>query len=152
MGINEETARSSSDGIAYGTLLEDLIGLQSREEFLSLIERKPAVLGSEMLEFLETIAAHEGRGILLRRQLRLVKGAQEDPEAAWSEFAERLECDNETSIELCPLVDQINAALAAERPAEAIALAEPAIIRAREAELGLLVAAFEHSAQRVFWC
>lgn len=143
MNVDQEAGESSTDGVAYGTLLEDLVGLESREEFLTLIERKPEVLGPEMLEFLEMIAAHEGRGILLRRQLRLLKAAREDPEAAWGEFTERLKCDNQACAELCPLVDQISAALAAERPAEAIALAEPAIDRAREAELGLLVAAFE---------
>jgi CHAT domain-containing protein/tetratricopeptide (TPR) repeat protein len=143
MGIDEGTTQSATDGVAYGTLLEDLVGLESRRDLLTLIARKPEVLGPEMLEFLETIAVHEGRGILFRRQLRLVKAAQDDPESAWNEFTEKLERDNETSAELGPLVDQINTALAAERPREAIALAEPAIGRAREAELGLLVAAFE---------
>jgi hypothetical protein len=62
--------------VAFGTLLEDLVGLGSQQQFRDLLERKPEVLGSEMHEFLETIAAHEGRGIYFRRQLRLATGAR----------------------------------------------------------------------------
>lgn len=134
---------STGDGIAYGTLLENLLELESEEEFLTLIERAPEVLGPEMREFLERIAEHPGRGIPFRRQLRLVSEASADPQAAWQEYAGKLERDNATCTELAALVDQINGALAAERPVKAITLAEPAIERARGVEHGLLLATFE---------
>lgn len=134
---------SLGDGIAYGTLLEDLIGLESEKEFRALIEAKPEILGPEMREFLELIADHPGRGIPFRRQLRLVSTAAVDPEGAWREYAQKLERDNVSCEELGTLVDRINSALAAGRPAEAISLAEPAIDRARDAEHGLLLATLE---------
>jgi tetratricopeptide (TPR) repeat protein len=143
IGIDEETARSSSDGIAYGTLLDDLIGLESEEDSRSLIEQKPGVLGPEMREFLERLAEHEGRGISLGRHLRLVSEAVVAPERAWGSYSRKLARDNEIGAELGPLMDQANEALAEGRPADAITIAEPAIEKAKEAEMGLLVAAFE---------
>lgn len=143
MGIDEETDESSSDGIAYGTLLDDLIGLKSEEDFRSLIEQKPEVLGPEMREFLERLAEHQGRGISLRRQLRLVSEAVVTPDLAWRSYSRKLARDTEIGAELGPLMDQANEALAEGRPADAIAIAEPAIKKAKEAEMGLLVAVFE---------
>src|SRR4051812_45932425 len=118
MGIDEETAQSSSDGFAYGTLLDDLIGLESEEDFRSLIEQKPEVLGPEMREFLERVAEHEGRGISLRRQLRLVSEAIVAPELAWRSYSRKLARDTEIGAELGPLLEQCNEALAEERPAD----------------------------------
>lgn len=132
-----------ADGFAYGTLLEDLTGLESEEDFRTLVARKPEVLGPEMREFLDQLAEHPGRGLLFRRYVRLVCEAVVAPEIAWRSYSRRLARDNETSAELGPIIDQINEALAGDRPAEAIALAEPAIEKAREAELALLVAALE---------
>jgi CHAT domain-containing protein/tetratricopeptide (TPR) repeat protein len=143
MTSGNKTTRSTDDGMAFGTLLEDLIGLESEDQLRELLERKPEILSPEMREFLEEIAAHPGRGIYFRRQLRLLNAARVDPQAAWTQFSQKLKRDNATCAELGPLVDQINAALAAERPAEAIGLAEAVIDRACEAEAGLLVATFE---------
>lgn len=131
------------DGIPYGTLLEDLIGLGSEEDFRTLIAQKPEVLGPEMREFLERISDHEGRGISFRRQLRLVTEAVVAPGMAWRSYSRKLARDDEIGAELGPLMDQANEALAEGRPADAIAIAEPAIAKAKEAEMGLLVAAFE---------
>jgi CHAT domain-containing protein/tetratricopeptide (TPR) repeat protein len=139
----KKTEGSSPDGIAYGTLLDELIGLTTEDDFRALIEQKPEVLGPEMREFLERIAEHEGRGISFRRQLRLVSEAVVAPEIAWRSYSRKLARDTEIGTELGPLVEQANEALAEERPADAIAIAEPAIEKAKEAEMGLLVAAFE---------
>lgn len=138
-----DSTNSSADGIPYGTLLEDLIGLESEEDFRTLIEQKPEVLGPEMREFLERIAEHEGRGISLRRHLRLVNEAVVAPGSAWLSYSRKLARDTEIGAELGPLMDQANEALAEGRPADAITIAEPAIEKAKEAEMGLLVAAFE---------
>lgn len=134
---------ASTDGIAYFDLLEDLSRLRSEEDFRTLIAQRPEVFGPEMREFLERICEHEGRGISYRRLLRLVSEAVVAPELAWRCYSRKLERDNATCRELGPLVGRVNKTLAADHPAEAIALAEPAIERAREAEDGLLVAAFE---------
>jgi len=134
---------ASTVGIAYFDLMEELGGLRSEEDFRTLIAQRPEVLGPEMREFLERICEHEWRGISFRRLLRLVSEAVVAPELAWRSYSRKLERDNATCGELDPLVGRVNETLAADRPAEAIALAEPAIERAREAECGLLVATFE---------
>jgi CHAT domain-containing protein/tetratricopeptide (TPR) repeat protein len=139
----ENTDGSSAAGIAFGTLLDDLIGLETEDDFRALIEKKPEVLGSEMREFIQGIAEHEGRGISFRRQLRLVSEAVVAPGLAWRSYSRKLARDTELGAELGPLVEQANEALADERPEDAIAIAEPAIEKAKEAEMGLLVAAFE---------
>jgi CHAT domain-containing protein/tetratricopeptide (TPR) repeat protein len=138
-----KTEGSSADGIPYGTLLDDLIGLESEADFRGLIKQKPEVLGPEMREFLERITEHEGRGISFRRQLRLVSEAVVAPDLAWRSYSRKLARDNEIGAELGPQVERANKALEDERPADAIAIAEPAIEKAKKAEMGLLVAAFE---------
>lgn len=138
-----DSANPPADGIPYGTLLEDLIGLESEGDFRTLIEQKPEVLGPEMREFLERITEHEGRGISLRRHLRLVIEAVVAPELAWRSYEQKLARDTEIGAELGPQMEQANEALAQGRPADAITIAEPAIEKAKEAEMGLLVAAFE---------
>jgi CHAT domain-containing protein/tetratricopeptide (TPR) repeat protein len=131
------------EDIEYGTLLEALVGLQTEDGFRGLIAARPEILGTPMREFLEEVSTHEGKGINLRRHLRLIVRAAEDQEAAWTEFRREVDRTEEICAELDPLLVQVDSLLTAERPAEAVALAGPAIARAREAEAGQLVSAFE---------
>jgi CHAT domain-containing protein/tetratricopeptide (TPR) repeat protein len=129
--------------VEYGTLLEALAELETEEEFQELTSRRPEILGIPFREFLEPICAHEGKGINFRRHQRLIARAADDPDGAWEAFRRETDRADEICAELHPLLAEVDGLLTAERPEEAIAAAGPAIDRAREAEVGQLVAAFE---------
>jgi CHAT domain-containing protein/tetratricopeptide (TPR) repeat protein len=133
---------TASEG-ALGDALSELIEVSSLEQFQALITCRPELLDDGFSEMLDAIAAHDGCGINLRRHQRLIAAARVNPEGAWRRFSEELSAANRTGKELEPVIEAIEAALGAERYAEAIALAEEALPRARAAELGILVAVLE---------
>jgi CHAT domain-containing protein/tetratricopeptide (TPR) repeat protein len=144
MGKGKRNRRKRKNAFDPAGALDQLLEIDTKEEFLALIADRPELIGDPVSQRLNKMAA-ASYGDVFKRWERLVRAARQDPAAAWDEHAEALARDNATSEELGQVVEEIQEAERRQEPEHVIQLAESGVARAVAAELTPMVSILEAS-------
>jgi CHAT domain-containing protein/tetratricopeptide (TPR) repeat protein len=144
MGKGKRNREKRKNAFDPAEALDQLLAIKTKEEFLASIFDRPALIGVPVLRKLTDMST-ASYGDIFKRWERLVRAAQQNPDAAWDEHEKSLARDNATSEELGQVVEEIEEAARRQEPEQVIQLVESVIERAVKAELTPMVSILEAS-------
>jgi CHAT domain-containing protein/tetratricopeptide (TPR) repeat protein len=142
MGKGKRNRERQKKSINPDQALDQLLEIETKEQFLALVAEHPELIGSPVSRRLSKMAAAP-YGDVFKRWERLVHAARRDPAAAWDEHAEILGRDTATGEELGRVVEEIEEADRRREPERVIQLAEQAVAKAAAAELTPMISILE---------
>jgi CHAT domain-containing protein/tetratricopeptide (TPR) repeat protein len=122
--------------------LEQLLAIETKEQFLAQVEDHPELIGDAVSRQLSRMS-EAPYGDAFKRWERLVSTARKDPAVAWDKHSETLARDNAIGEELGQVVDEVEEAERQQELERVIGLSEDNVPRAMDAGLPMIAAALE---------